>query len=64
MGETQIKEIEEMVRALGKVLVCTQCYYYKVPNWAKNLENVVEQCTLGLEPREGGECMLFKPKKR
>jgi hypothetical protein len=62
--EAKKEAIEEAVKALGKVLVCSHCIYFKIPNWARKFKNVVEQCTLGLEPKEGGECRLFKPRER
>jgi hypothetical protein len=64
MNKEQVEAIEEAVKAIGKAMICTQCYYYKIPNWAKGLKDVKEQCVLGLEPKPGGECKLFKAKQR
>jgi hypothetical protein len=61
MKKEQVEAIEEAVKALGKAIVCAQCYYYKVPRWAKKFKNVVEQCALGLELKEG-ECRFFRAK--
>jgi hypothetical protein len=63
MDKEQVEAIEEAVKAIGKAMICAQCIYFKVPNWAKNFKNVVQQCTLGLEPKEGGECRFFKVRK-
>ena len=63
MDKEQVKAIEETVKAIGKAIICTQCKRFGIPNWAKNLKNVMQQCALGLEP-EGGECKFFKPKTR
>jgi hypothetical protein len=60
MNREQIEAIEDVVKVLGRAMICTQCYYYKIPRWAKRFKDVKEQCTLGLEPKAGGECMFFK----